>query len=105
MADPVDSGAAADPDDTAMVCRRFRVTGRVQGVFFRASTQTVARDLGLGGHAENCADGSVEILASGPVRAVDELQRWLHRGPAMADVETVTFDDEPYFQIDEFTTA
>lgn len=73
----------------AVCCRLFRVTGRVQGVFFRASTQTAARDLGLGGYAVNCDDGSVEVFACGSSDAVDRLEAWLHDGPPMASVEAV----------------
>ncbi|HZW59936.1 MAG TPA: acylphosphatase [Woeseiaceae bacterium] len=104
MADPGNRNAPRDSDDSALACRRFRVRGRVQGVFFRASTQTVARDLGLAGQAVNCDDGSVEIVASGPRHALDALQRWLHDGPAMARVESVTADEEPYRDISGFTT-
>lgn len=105
MADPVDSSDGPSPDDARLECRRFRVSGRVQGVFFRASAQTVARDLGLGGHAVNLPDGKVEVLASGPAASLDELQRWLAEGPAMANVESVEADTEPYREIRDFTTG
>ncbi|MDZ7643950.1 MAG: acylphosphatase [Woeseiaceae bacterium] len=73
----------------APACRLFRVTGRVQGVFFRASTQTAARDLGLGGYARNLDDGAVEVLACGSNGSLDALQRWLREGPPMAQVDDV----------------
>ena len=72
-----------------MPCVRFIVSGRVQGVFFRASTRTEALRLGLNGYARNVADGSVEVLASGDAAALDELQRWLHVGPPAARVASV----------------
>ncbi|MGN6789486.1 MAG: acylphosphatase [Rhodanobacteraceae bacterium] len=72
-----------------MTCARFIVTGRVQGVFFRASTRECALRLGLTGHAKNLADGSVEVVASGARKAVDELDAWLHHGPPSAQVERV----------------
>ena len=72
-----------------MPCARFIVSGRVQGVFFRASTRTEALRLGLNGYARNVADGSVEVLASGDAAALDELQRWLHVGPPAARVASV----------------
>ena len=53
-----------------MACRQFTVSGRVQGVFFRASTRDVATGLGLTGHAINLPDGRVEVLACGPVDEV-----------------------------------
>lgn len=71
------------------VCLRFVVSGKVQGVFFRASTASEARRLGVRGHALNLPDGRVEVLAIGNTAAVDELGRWLHRGPPAARVERV----------------
>lgn len=76
-------------------CVRFRVSGRVQGVFFRASAAEEARRLGLRGRAVNLADGRVEVLAIGPSAAVAELASWLERGPRMAtvtDVEAMPVD-------------
>jgi acylphosphatase len=62
------------------------VTGRVQGVFFRASTARVADSLGLRGHARNLPDGSVEVLAIGTAQALAELEQFLRRGPPRAVV-------------------
>jgi acylphosphatase len=70
-------------------CRKFRVEGRVQGVWFRESTRQEAQRLDITGHAINCADGSVEVLACGDREALDRLARWLHRGPQMAEVKSV----------------
>jgi acylphosphatase len=72
-----------------MACARFIVSGRVQGVFFRASAREEALRLGLAGHARNLADGRVEVLACGEEPAIAELQRWLHHGPALARVTRV----------------
>jgi len=72
-----------------MTCRQFIVTGRVQGVFFRARARDVAVPLGLTGHAINLPDGSVEVLACGGSGAIAELQRWLAEGPPMASVTGV----------------
>jgi acylphosphatase len=71
------------------ILRRFRVTGKVQGVYFRQSTRIEAKRLGLRGMARNLADGSVEVLALGEASAVDTLRLWLHRGPAQARVDGV----------------
>jgi acylphosphatase len=68
---------------------RFLVSGRVQGVFFRASAQARARELGLTGFARNLADGRVEVVAGGEVAALDELHAWLRQGPAAARVAAV----------------
>ncbi len=71
-------------------CRQFRVRGRVQGVFFRASTQARAKALGLRGRAENLPDGSVRVVACGDEAAVSALGDWLREGPAAAEVTDVT---------------
>lgn len=70
-------------------CRRFLVSGRVQGVFYRASTQAEAERLGLTGWARNLNDGCVEVLACGDADALNELARWLQDGPPRARVEAV----------------
>jgi acylphosphatase len=71
------------------VTRRFRIAGKVQGVYFRHSTRGEAERLGIAGYARNLPDGSVEVLAHGPVQAVEELRQWLHRGPRSARVDSV----------------
>jgi acylphosphatase len=68
---------------------RFLVSGRVQGVFFRASTRNEAERLGLAGTASNLDDGRVEVVASGPDAAIDALEKWLWQGPPSARVEHV----------------
>ena len=70
-----------------MAAARFIVTGRVQGVFFRASTREQALALGLRGHARNLDDGSVEVLAAGDAAALDRLAAWLRQGPPHARVD------------------
>ncbi len=67
--------------------RRFLVEGRVQGVFFRASTANEAERLGLTGHAINLPDGRVEVIAWGEDPALDALAAWLSEGPAQARVD------------------
>ncbi|MEF9978648.1 MAG: acylphosphatase [Thermomonas sp.] len=68
----------------------FIVRGKVQGVWFRASTRDAATRLGLDGHARNLADGSVEVLAIGEAEAIDALARWLHVGPPLSRVDAVS---------------
>lgn len=70
-------------------CRKFRVEGRVQGVWFRESTRQQASRLVINGYAINLPDGSVEVLACGEADALDELAKWLHQGPPMARVRAV----------------
>jgi acylphosphatase len=71
------------------VIRRFHITGKVQGVYFRHSTRVEAERLAVTGYARNLPDGSVEVVAQGPAGAVERLRQWLHQGPKMARVETV----------------
>ena len=70
-------------------CRRFRVEGRVQGVWFRESTRQQARLYGITGYARNCRDGSVEVVACGSAGALSALRDWLQKGPRMAQVSRV----------------
>ena len=77
---------------TAPICRRCFVSGRVQGVYFRASTAARARKLGITGHARNLDDGRVEVLACGEQAAVDALCEWLWEGPPGARVTDVRIE-------------
>jgi acylphosphatase len=72
-----------------MSSARFLVSGKVQGVFFRASARNEALRLGLQGHARNLADGSVEVVASGDDMAMDQFEQWLRQGPPAARVDEV----------------
>jgi acylphosphatase len=72
-----------------MICRRYVVIGRVQGVFYRASTQEAALRLGLVGWVRNCDDGSVELVACGEEPVLQQLENWLWQGPKYADVSAV----------------
>jgi len=71
--------------------RQFRaiVSGRVQGVCFRAETISAGHQLGLRGYARNLADGRVEVVASGEDPALQRLIAFLHHGPSLARVERV----------------
>lgn len=68
---------------------RCFVSGRVQGVWFRASTAEQAKMLGLTGYARNLADGRVEVLACGDEAALSRLESWLWQGPIAARVDEV----------------
>ncbi|MCG5502070.1 acylphosphatase [Ectothiorhodospira lacustris] len=74
---------------------RCRVSGRVQGVYFRASTQRQAVSLGLRGHALNLPDGRVEVVVAGPADQVERLKAWLHEGPPQARVDQVSCEPFP----------
>ena len=73
--------------------RLYIIKGRVQGVFFRASTRQVAESLGLTGHAINLPDGDVEVLAWGERNDLDRLGEWLQDGPPHARVDGVIARD------------
>lgn len=70
-----------------MSAARFIVSGKVQGVFFRASAREQAQALGLRGYAKNLPDGRVEVLAAGSDAALDALAAWLRQGPPQAEVQ------------------
>lgn len=74
--------------------RRCFVSGRVQGVGFRASTHQRARALGLSVRARNLDDGRVEVIARGSEDALDALCEWLHTGPRFAQVVHVDCEYE-----------
>ena len=75
------------PSDHVRV--QLKVTGRVQGVFFRASTVAQAQHLGLTGWVANAPDGSVELIAEGTRARLEELITWCRRGPSGAQVTNV----------------
>ena len=68
---------------------RLIVKGRVQGVYFRASTVQQARHLGLTGWVMNRQDGSVELVAEGRSDGIEELIAWCRQGPPGARVDEV----------------
>jgi len=75
---------------------RLIVEGRVQGVWFRDSTRTQAKNLGVNGWVKNRSDGSVEVLAEGPEDGVEKLIEWCHEGPSYARVGRVEVTREEW---------
>jgi acylphosphatase len=75
------------------IAKQAVVRGMVQGVAFRWSTKTRARELGVAGWVHNLPDGSVEVWVEGSASAVEDLVRWLERGPPAARVEAVEVTD------------
>ena len=72
------------------------IFGHVQGVFFRQSTKRKAESVGVKGWVRNRLDGTVEVVAEGPIGAVDSLVVWCQQGPEMARVDRVErVDEEP----------
>jgi len=80
------------------------VSGRVQGVYFRVSSQQKAIDYGLSGYARNLADGDVEVFLSGEEANVEKMLAWLQHGPELADVtemqkKQVDWQEHSFFSI------
>ena len=73
---------------------RVLVSGRVQGVFFRAECAQAARAAGVGGFVRNLPDGRVEAVFEGPDEGVERLIGWCREGPAWAEVENVEATEE-----------
>lgn len=70
----------------------IKVSGKVQGVFFRLTTKAVADQLGVKGIARNQSDGTVYIEAEGDDFALDSFLDWCREGPEKAKVENVSYD-------------
>ena len=80
------------------------VSGKVQGVYFRVSSQQKAIDYGLSGYARNLADGDVEVFMSGEEENVEKMLAWLEHGPDLADVtqmqqKQVDWQEHSFFSI------
>ena len=73
---------------------RLRIRGRVQGVFYRDSTQREAQRMELRGWVRNRSDGSVEAVVQGPPKRVAALIDWCHEGPPLAQVAEVAVTEE-----------
>lgn len=85
------------------VCRRVIVTGRVQGVAFRAYARATAREAGVTGWVRNLPDGRVEALVEGDRERVDSMLAWLHKGPPAGRVDKVTvYEEKPTGQFTDF---
>jgi acylphosphatase len=78
-----------------LACAVLVVSGKVHGVFFRASAQAEAMRLGLIGEVQNLPDGSVEAIVEGERREVEEFISWCRRGPPLAIVEGVEIRWKP----------
>jgi acylphosphatase len=89
--DPAGSSSGVD----TRIRLRARVHGRVQGVWFRGSTEALARRRGVDGWVRNRPDGSVEAIFEGDPAAVHELLEYVRVGPRGARVERVDVTEEP----------
>ncbi len=88
------------------VCQRCIVSGRVQGVFYRATVARRARELGIDGYARNRPDGRVEVLACGSAPAIESFMRALWAGSTASKVTDVSTEKvvEPQNSIKGFLT-
>lgn len=75
-----------------MVARHIRLSGRVQGVFYRAWTREQARELGLAGWVRNCSDNSVEAHLEGEKGAVEQMIERMRQGPTAARVDDISVE-------------
>ena len=92
-----------DKDCQQSIMKKIRaiVSGKVQGVGFRFSTQQQARQIGVNGYVRNLKNGDVEIVALGNTEKVDTLLKWAKLGPPSAivhnlQVEVIVADDEEF---------
>ena len=75
---------------------RVRISGRVQGVWFRAWTKQKATALGLDGWVRNCIDGNVEALFAGQDEAVNAMIVQCRNGPTRACVSAISYEQDEY---------
>jgi len=85
------------------MCCLANVTGKVQGVYFRASCQQKAIDLHLSGYAKNLTDGNVQVLMCGDKANIDQMIEWLNHGPEEADVASVNHQEVNWQSLNFFS--
>ena len=84
----------------------LEIKGRVQGVFFRASTRDIAEKLGVSGWVKNTPEGNVEIRAEGSEEALENFISWCKKGPPQANVTSVIISrDLPEENFERFRIA
>jgi len=72
------------------------ISGRVQGVFFRASTKQKAEQLGITGWVRNTSDGKVEAIFQGGENKVKEMIDWCYHGPPLSRIDNIEIEDISY---------
>lgn len=88
-----------------MICMHCYVSGKVQGVWFRASTREQALRLDIRGWARNLPDGRVEVLACGEKEKIAELYEWLKHGPQLAKVTDLSYEELPWQDLHDFQVS
>lgn len=81
---------------------KLRITGRVQGVFYRASTREKAQQLGIKGWVKNESDGTVSAVGQGPDAKLQQWIAWCGEGPSEARVESVEVEEQPITAFQQF---
>lgn len=84
------------------IARQIKCHGRVQGVFYRASTSDIAKQLSIVGWVKNMRDGTVLIHAEGTKENIDRLITWCHKGPMLASVTKVEAQDATLEKFNDF---
>lgn len=85
------------------LCKRFHVSGRVQGVFFRVASRDKAISIDLTGWVRNTSGGDVELVACGEEKQLSELESWLQHGPPHAEVDNVRSEPEVHEVFSSFS--
>jgi acylphosphatase len=88
-----------------LVTYKYIISGKVQGVWFRKSTQDVAKKHHVVGHALNLPNGNVEVIATGSELAHQVLHDFLLRGPEHARVDAVEANMLPFQEFSDFVTG
>ena len=80
------------------------ISGRVQGVWFRASTKQIAKQLGLTGWVRNTPDGCVEAVFEGEEHLINKMIEWCHHGPSLSKVKNVDVkNQDPTSEFSDFS--
>jgi len=84
------------------ICVQCIVSGKVQGVWYRANAKKEAEKLGITGYAKNLPDGRVEVVACGEKEKIAILCEWLRKGPERAEVTDVSINQIPLYSYTRF---
>jgi acylphosphatase len=84
------------------LCKRYLVSGRVQGVFFRDGTRKKAIELDITGWVRNLSDGRVELIACGTVESIRKLEIWLRKGTPASEVQEVVTEEVAFEHHERF---
>ena len=85
-----------------MICLRIQVFGKVQGVFYRATSKTKADELGLTGWVKNESDGTVSLFVKGESKKVEEMVEWCKEGPTFSKVDKVEYEEVEQEEFSDF---